>query len=164
MQQRPFPELDEVYRSLILERYKNPRNKVQMEEPDIEYDEFNPVCGDQVVLQLKLDDGRIRDASFHGEGCSISQSSASIMTDLLKGKTLEEAEGLSETFRRMMQGQAPSTQELGELGKLEVFQGVRKFPVRIKCALLGWTALEEGIEEFRGRGAKPELALPPTGN
>ena len=152
MQKRPFPELDEVYRGLILERYKNPSNKIQMEEPDIEYDELNPVCGDQVVLQLKLDDGRIRDASFHGDGCSISQASASIMTDLLRGKTLQEAECLSETFRRMMQGDARSTEELGEPGKLEVFQGVRKFPVRIKCALLGWTALEEGITKYRGKG------------
>ena len=151
MRQRLFPELDELYRGLILERHKNPGNKIHMDEPDIEYDEFNPVCGDQVVLQLKLDDGTIREAGFHGEGCSISQASASIMTEMLKGKTLEEAESLSETFRRMMQGQAPSTGELEKMGKLEVFQGVLSFPVRIKCALLGWTALEEGIEEFRGK-------------
>ena len=151
MQEFPFDEIDELYRGAILDHYRNSRNKVKMEVPDIEYDEYNPICGDRVVLQLKLDDDLIGEASFHGQGCSISQASASMLTDSLKGKTLEEAEGLAETFRQMMRGRAPSEEELAELGSLEALQGVRKFPVRIKCALLAWAALEEGIEEYRAR-------------
>ena len=122
---------------------------VEIEDPDIEYDEFNPICGDQVVLQLKLNDGRISEVGFHGRGCSISQASASMMTGSLKEKTPEEAEQLSSIFRRLIQGHAPSEDEHAELGDLKALQGVRKFPVRIKCALLAWTALEEGIAEYR---------------
>ena len=107
-----------------------------------------------MVLQLKLNDGRIEEAGFHGQGCSISQASASIMTDSLKRKTPEEAEQLSSTFRRLMQGHALHENELTGLGNLAAFQGVRKFPVRIKCALLAWTALEEGISEYRRAGTR----------
>ena len=149
MQPFPFDEIDELYRDKILDHYRNSRNKVPVTGPDIEYDEFNPICGDQVVLQLKLDDARIREAGFHGQGCSISQASASMMTDLLKGKTLEKAEALAEIFRRLMLELHPSDDELRELGESVVLEAVRKFPVRIKCALLAWTALEEGIAEYR---------------
>ena len=149
MQQFPFDDIDELYRKAILDHYRSPRNMVELDEPDIEYDEFNPICGDQVVLQLKLNDGRIEDVGFHGQGCSISRASASMMTDSLKEKTPEEAEQLSDTFRRLMRGHAPSEAEHAELGDLEALQGVRKFPVRIKCALLAWTALEVGIAEYR---------------
>ena len=151
MQKFPSEEIDALYGEVILDHYRNSRNKARIEEPDIEYDEYNPICGDQVVLQLKLDDGYIGNAGFHGQGCSISQASASMMTDLLKGKTLKEAEDLAETFRQMMHGSPPSPEELAEMRDLEALQGVRKFPVRIKCALLAWTALEEGIEEYRSR-------------
>ena len=149
MQQFPFDEIDELYRKVILDHYRSPRNMVEIEEPDIEYDEYNPICGDQVVLQLKLSDGRIEEVGFHGQGCSISQASASMMTDSLREKTPEEAEQLSGTFRRLMQGHEPSEDEHAELGDLKALQGVRRFPVRIKCALLAWTALEEGIAGYR---------------
>ena len=149
MQQFPFDEIDELYQKVILDHYRSPQNMVEIEDPDIEYDEFNPICGDQVVLQLKLHDGRIAEVGFHGQGCSISQASASMMTGSLKEKTPEEAEQLSSTFRRLIQGHAPSEDERAELGDLKALQGVRKFPVRIKCALLAWTALEEGIAEYR---------------
>ena len=154
MQQFPFDEIDELYRKVILDHYRSPRNMVEIGEPDIEYDEYNPICGDRVVLQLKVNDGRIEEAGFHGQGCSITQASASVMTDSLKGKTPEEAEQLSSTFRRLMQGHALSEGELTGLGNLAAFQGVRKFPVRIKCALLAWTALEEGIAEYRRAGTR----------
>ena len=153
-QQFPFDEIDELYRDVILDHYRNPTKKASIEAPDIEYDEFNPICGDRVVLQLKLEDTQIGEATFHGEGCSISQASASMMTELLGGKTLEEAEALSSSFRKLMRGATPSEDELAKLGDLEALQGVRKFPVRIKCALLAWSALEEGIEEYRGRRAR----------
>ena len=151
MKEFPFDEIDRLYGEVILDHYRNSRNKVQITEPDIEYDEYNPICGDRVVLQLKLNDGLIREGGFQGQGCSISQASASVMTGLLKGKSLKKAEELAENFRQMMHGRAPSEVQLKELGDLEAFQAVRKFPVRIKCALLAWTALEEGIEEYRTR-------------
>ena len=154
MQEFPLDELGELYRDVILRHYRRPRSSAKIEDPDIEYDEYNPVCGDQVVLQMKLSDDRIGQAGFQGEGCSISQASASIMAELLEGKTLEEAELLSESFRRMMLGETHSEAELELLGDLEALQGVRKFPVRIKCALLAWTALEEGIAEYRTKGKK----------
>ena len=154
MQQFPFEEIDALYGNVILAHYKNSRHKVKIEEPEIEYDEFNPICGDQVVLQLKLNDSRVQKAGFQGQGCSISQASASMMTDLLEGRTLQEAEELSESFRKLMRGGAPSEDELLELGDLKSLEVVRKFPVRIKCALLAWTALEEGIGEYREKGTE----------
>ena len=159
MQKFPIEELDELYQDVILDHYRNSRNKAKLESPDIEFDGFNPFCGDEVVLQIKLSDGAangtVGAASFHGQGCSISQASASMMTDLLKGKTLEEAVALSEMFRKMMMGTAPTDEELERMGDLEALQGVRKFPIRIKCALLAWAALEDGIQEYHsGRKSK----------
>ena len=151
MQEIPCDEIEELYRDAILKHYRSSSNKVRLEEPDIEYDEYNPICGDQVVVQLRLTDGRIGEARFHGEGCSISQASASMMTDVLRGRTLEEADEIGETFRQMMRGRSPTEEERAELGDLGALQVVRRFPVRIKCALLGWTALEIGIEEYRAR-------------
>lgn len=151
MQQFPMEELDELYQEVILDHYRNSRNKTPLPSPDIEYDGFNPFCGDEVVLQLKLSDGAVQQAGFHGQGCSISQASASMMTDLLKGKTLEEAEALSEIFRQIMSGREPTDEELDLIGDLEALKGVRKFPVRIKCALLAWATLEDGITEYRSR-------------
>ena len=153
MRSFPFDELDDVYQDVILAHYKNPRNRGTIQDPDIQYREFNPICGDEVVLQLRLKDGRITEVGSHGDGCSITQASASMMTELLKGKMLEEAERLSESFRQMMGGHSPSEDELRQLGDLEALRGVRKFPVRIKCALLAWSALEEGLEGYRASHA-----------
>ena len=170
MQEFPFDELGDLYQKIILDHYRNSRNKSNLAIPDIEYDEFNPICGDQVVLQIKLSAGRIAQACFHGEGCAISQASASILTELLKGKTLEAAEGLAARFRDVMQGRAPSGEDLeklgdiqasgapgapGALGALGALQAVRRFPLRVKCALLAWIALEEGIEQYRVRTSTP---------
>ena len=146
MQEFPFDEIDELYGKVILDHYRNPRRTVRIEDADVEYDEFNPICGDRVVLQLKMDGDRIAEAGFQGEGCSVTRASASMMADLLGGMTLAEAEELAEAVRRMMlQGALPDD----GLGDLEALRGVRRFPVRIKCALLAWTALEEGIDEYR---------------
>ena len=154
MREFPFERIDELYRGVILSHYRNPRNKDPIQNPDIEYNEYNPVCGDQVVLQLKLSDGRIGEAGFSGEGCAISQASASMLADSLLGKTLEEATELADIFTRMMNGRAPSAHQIAQLGELESLQGVRKFPVRIKCALLAWTALEEGILQWEVKAGK----------
>ncbi len=149
MQELPMEEMDDLYQEVILDHYRNSRNKAPLASPDIEYDGFNPFCGDELVLQIRLVDGAVQDAGFHGQGCSISQASASMMTDLLKGKTLEEAQALSEAFRHMMAGNELTAEELALMGDLEALQGVRKFPVRIKCALLAWATLEDGISEYR---------------
>ena len=154
MNSLPFEEIDQVYGQVILGHYNKSGNKVRLEEPDIEYDEYNPICGDRVVLQLKLKDGRIREAGFHGEGCSISQASASMMTEILRGKTLKQVLGLSGTFRQMMHRTAPLQEGTSELGDLEALRAVRNFPVRIKCALLAWTALEEGIGEYQAGSSR----------
>ena len=147
-----FGELDDLYREVILDHYRSPRNRRPLEKADIESRGFNPFCGDEVVLQLKIDDaGLIGEVSQGGHGCSISQASASILSDLLRGKTLEEGELLSGAFRGMMRGEELSNDQLDAMGDLEALQGVRKFPIRIKCALLPWAALDDGVAEYRAR-------------
>ena len=141
----PEPQLDELYRDVILDHYRSPRNKGQLSDPTIVSEGVNPLCGDEINLQIHLAGDKVEDIKFHGRGCSISQSSSSMMTELLKGKSLEQATSLAAAFKGMMQGKEPEALE--ELGDLEALQGVRKYPVRIKCALLAWTTLEEGIKK-----------------
>lgn len=149
----PLDELDELYREVILDHYRNPRNRQPVPHPDIVGEGQNPFCGDEVTVQIGLEGERIARVGIQGRGCSISQASASMMGELLKGKGLQEARRLFRRVRDMLQGKALSPQELEELGDLEALRGVSKFPVRIKCALLGWMALEEGIANWeRKRG------------
>ncbi|HXF82134.1 MAG TPA: SUF system NifU family Fe-S cluster assembly protein [bacterium] len=140
--------LDELYRELILEHYAHPRNRGELPDPDIKVEGANPLCGDELSIHVKLDGDRIADVRFVGRGCSISQASASMMTEQIKGKTLAEARALSARFKAMMQGEAVTAEELGDLVAL---QGVRKFPVRVKCATLSWITLEQGIDERASR-------------
>lgn len=149
MQEFPYEEIDDLYREVILDHYRNAGKKVKIASSDVEHEGYNPFCGDRVVLQLKLTDGVVEEASFYGEGCSLSRASASMMTDMLKGRTIEEAQDLAELFRRLMDGLPISEDEASGKGELAAFQAVRKFPVRIKCVLLPWTTLEEGIEQHR---------------
>ena len=143
-------DLDELYREVILDHYRNPRNPDPVADAQIRAEGFNPFCGDQVSLQIKLSgSGIIESVGLQGGGCSISLASASMLTELLKGKTLDEAQAASDTFRRLMHGEPVDKADLEALGDLEVLEGVRKFPIRIKCALLCWAALEEGMEEYR---------------
>jgi nitrogen fixation NifU-like protein len=153
VQQSPPEELDDLYRRVVLDHNRTPRNQAALADPDVEYEEYNPVCGDRVALQISLVNGVIRAVGFQGQGCAISQASASLMTESLKGLGLEEAEALSQAFRHLMgRGNTGDEKvESSELGDLEALQGVRKFPVRIKCALLAWVALEAGIEDYRSR-------------
>lgn len=145
-------ELDDLYREVILDHYRRPRNQQRLEDAQVQAEGNNPFCGDEIALQVKLNgQGAIQDIGFQGRGCSISQASVSMLTEALKGKTLEEAEALSQTFRRMMRGEELDDADLEALGDLEALRGVRKFPVRIKCALLAWTTLEEGMEAYRAR-------------
>ncbi|MBI2171331.1 MAG: SUF system NifU family Fe-S cluster assembly protein [Chloroflexi bacterium] len=145
-------DLDELYKEVILDHYRNPRNAQRLDDAHVKAHGFNPFCGDEVDLQLRLNgDGAIREVGFQGRGCSISQASASLLTEELKGKTLAQTEALRQAFRRMMMGERLTDEERESLGGLEVLAGVRQFPVRIKCALLVFSALEDGIKEHRGR-------------
>lgn len=142
---RSTPQLGSLYQELILDHYKRPRNRGELEGANAVAHLNNPTCGDQIRLQLRVAEGRIEDAKFLGDGCSISQSSASMMTQLLKGKTVEEAAALAERFTRMMHGDADAARDKA-LGDLRALAGVSKFPVRVKCALLGWNALTEALK------------------
>jgi len=139
-----FNNLDTLYRSVIMDHYKNPRNKGVL-EGSLTVNMNNPTCGDRILLTLQVEDGIVKDAKFDGEGCSISMSSASMMTQAIKGKKVEEAFGLSKTFSEMMQGKDYNDDI--DLGDIEALQGVCKFPARIKCATLAWKAMEKGFNE-----------------
>jgi nitrogen fixation NifU-like protein len=140
------PKLDSLYQQLILEHYRNPRNKGDLEDGTVEVHLNNPVCGDEIRLQLRIEDDRIARAKFTGQGCSISQSAASMMTTLLQGRRVDEAELLAERFTEMMHGSEEAARDKS-LGDLRALSGVSKFPVRIKCALLGFEALQRALEE-----------------
>ena len=138
--------LDQLYRSVIMDHYKNPRNKGSLAEDSVTIDMNNPTCGDRIHLTLKVEDGIVKDAKFDGEGCSISMSSASMMTQIIKGKKIEEALELADMFSKMMLGEEFDVDKY-DLGDVEALQGVAKFPARIKCATLAWKAMEKGVKE-----------------
>ncbi|EDL62953.1 Fe-S cluster assembly sulfur transfer protein SufU [Bacillus sp. SG-1] len=140
-----FNNLDQLYRQVIMDHYKNPRNKGSLEDGSLTVDMNNPTCGDRIHLHMKVEDGKVTDAKFDGEGCSISMASASMMTQIVKGKDVESALKLSEVFSNMMQGK--EYDEDIDLGDIEALQGVAKFPARIKCATLAWKAMEKGVKE-----------------
>lgn len=127
-----------------MDHYKNPRNKGSLQEDAVTIDMNNPTCGDRIHLTLKVTDGIVEDAKFDGEGCSISMSSASMMTQLIKGKKVEEAIELSDIFSKMMMGEEYSDKY--DLEDVEALQGVSQFPARIKCATLAWKAMEKGVK------------------
>lgn len=143
---RTTPDLGGLFQELILEHYKRPRNKGSLEHATADVHMNNPVCGDEVHLYLQLDGDTITDVRFVGTGCSISQASISMMTDLLKGKTIDEALALDERFKQMMHGDEEAARDKG-LRDARALAGVSRFPARVKCALLGWNALEEAVKE-----------------
>jgi nitrogen fixation NifU-like protein len=157
-----MPGLEDLYREIILDHYRNPRNRGELPVPPAHRVEgFNPLCGDEIVVYLTVDDGVVTDLKIGGQGCSISQSSASMMSAAVKGKTVEEARALIRAFKGMMSiheqrldGEGDATAEADaaadaeiKLGDLEALQGVVKFPVRIKCATLSWNTLGQGLDE-----------------
>jgi nitrogen fixation protein NifU and related proteins len=133
--------LDQLYKELILEHYKHPRNKGTLEHA-ISEEGVNPSCGDEIKLYLKFADKAIKDVKFIGEGCAISQASASMMTEAIKGKSLEEVSSLTRDFKAMIHGEAPAD----ELGDLKMLQGISKLHARVKCATLPWLTLEQLIK------------------
>ncbi|MFB6467517.1 Fe-S cluster assembly sulfur transfer protein SufU [Cytobacillus sp. Hz8] len=137
--------LDTLYRQVIMDHYKNPRNKGVLEGDTLTINMNNPTCGDRIQLSLKVEEGKVTDAKFEGEGCSISLSSASMMTQAIKGKPIDETLQLSKIFSEMMQGH--DYDENLDLGDIEALQGVSKFPARIKCATLAWKAMEKALKD-----------------
>jgi nitrogen fixation protein NifU and related proteins len=138
--------LAELYQELILDHYRRPRNQGVLEAHSRHVALANPVCGDELELDLLLDGDTITDVRFSGHGCSISQASASMMTQLIKGKTVAEARQLAARFSEMMHGSAEASRDRA-LGEARALAGVARFPVRVKCALLGWNALEESTKD-----------------
>ncbi|REJ10054.1 Fe-S cluster assembly sulfur transfer protein SufU [Halobacillus trueperi] len=141
-----FNNLDTLYRQVIMDHYKNPRNRGSIDGNPMTVDMNNPTCGDRIQLQLLIEDGHVQEAKFDGEGCSISLSSASMMTQAIKGKPVDEALKMSELFSELMQGNDVDEGDI-DLGDIEALQGVSKFPARIKCATLAWKAMEKGVDE-----------------
>src|SRR5918992_4445077 len=137
--------LDELYKEVILDHYRAPRNKGQLDPHDVALERNNPLCGDEIELFLKFDGESLEGIAFDGKGCSISQASASMMTEKVKGLSGKDAAELAETIKSMMAGETEGDQD--QLGDLVSLKGVVKYPVRIKCALLGWNTLVEALEE-----------------
>jgi nitrogen fixation NifU-like protein len=137
-------DLRELYQQVILDHSKKPRNFRKVEGANRSAEGHNPLCGDQITLQLRVQENVIRDIGFEGSGCAISKASASMMTDSVKGKTRAEAERLFEKFHQLVTGD--KTGDPGDLGKLAVFSGVSEFPIRVKCATLPWHTLRAALE------------------
>ncbi len=172
-----MPGLEDLYREIILDHYRSPRNRGELESPPaVRVEGFNPLCGDEIVVTLDVEDGVVADIKIAGTGCSISQSSASLMSAAVKGRTVAEARELIATFKGMMSiheatlpaaavaaggGSEPAVEpepeavpiDVESLGELAALQGVVKFPVRIKCATLSWNTLAQGLDEAVGAPA-----------
>ena len=146
--------LDEIYRNdVILDHRRNPRNPRHVSGADVVADGVNPFCGDEIHLQIRLDEcARVVQVGFQGAGCSINQATGSMLSEAIKGLTLDEADRLSADFHRMMQGPEPTSDALAELGELGSLAKVRDFPVRIKCALLAWSTLEDALRIYNAKG------------
>ena len=140
-------ELSALYQEMILDHYRRPRNKGRLENADASVEMKNPLCGDEIGLQLMFDGDSISDVKFSGRGCSISQASASMMTQLVKGKNRGEIDSLRNQFRDLMLGVASGDEQ--KLGALRSLSGVARFPARVKCALLAWNALDDALTNTR---------------
>jgi nitrogen fixation NifU-like protein len=139
--------LEDLYREIILDHYRTPRNRGELEPPAVSAEGHNPLCGDEICIYLDVKDGVVADVKFSGSGCSISQSSASMMTNAVKGKSVDEVKAIVRRFKHMMTVDDDDTpvDENVKLGDLEALQGVVKFPVRIKCATLSWNTLVDAL-------------------
>jgi nitrogen fixation NifU-like protein len=160
-----MPGLEDLYREIILDHYRNPRNRGELEVPPATKAEgFNPLCGDEIQVFLDIEDGTVTDLKVTGQGCSISQSSASMMSQAVKGKSVDEARALVRAFKGMMSihehvldaddsdGDEDEASDV-KLGDLEALRGVVKFPVRIKCATLAWNTLTQGLDDAQAKAS-----------
>jgi nitrogen fixation NifU-like protein len=138
-------EVEQLYQEIILDHYKHPHGRGLRDPFDAESFQVNPTCGDEVTLRVKLDDGKVTDVSYDGQGCSISQASTSVLTDLVVGHTLEEAFTTMDAFVELMQGKGKIEPDEDVLEDGVAFAGVAKYPARVKCALLGWMAFKDAV-------------------
>ena len=153
------PQLDELYREVVLDHYRTPRGRCPVQRADVHSRGHNPVCGDELEVSVQMEGEKVRGVHVLGRGCSISTASGSMLAELLPGKTRKEARTILQTFRSMMHGEAYAKDV--DLGDLEALEGVKRFPVRIKCAMLAWTTLEDGLNAWE-RGKKTAEAVTTT--
>ena len=144
-------QLGELYREVILEHYQRPTHRGELPEAQIKVDGNNPLCGDDLAFHIRLNGDRVEKVRFQGHGCAISQATASMLSQAIEGKHLKEVGQLIALLRQMMQGK--ELDESQDIGDLEALAGVRKFPVRIKCAALAWNVIEQGLNEGQNHGS-----------
>jgi len=142
-----FGDLDELYEAIILDHYRNPRNSGPVDDPDIDLEVNNPFCGDEFHIQLKVDGNSVSQVGINGRGCAISQASASLLAELVQGKSYADVNAAVDSVRRLLKGEEITEEEQDILGDIEALGGVRKFPVRIKCALLSWVGLDDALAD-----------------
>ena len=140
-------DLDELYEAIILDHYRNPRNSGPVDDPDIDLEVNNPFCGDEFHIQLKVDGNSVSQVGINGRGCAISQASASLLAELVQGKSYVDVKAAVDSVRRLLKGEEITEEEQDILGDIEALGGVRKFPVRIKCALLSWVGLDDALAD-----------------
>jgi len=140
-------DMDELYEAIILDHYRSPRNTAAVDEPDIDLEVNNPFCGDEFHIQLKIENDAVSAIGITGRGCAISQASASLLAELVEGKSSTEVQAAVDAVRRLLKGEEITDEETDILGDIEALGGVRKFPVRIKCALLSWVGLGDALKE-----------------
>jgi nitrogen fixation NifU-like protein len=146
--------LDDIYKEVILDHYKNPRNKRELPDAELSCSKNNPLCGDEITVFAHAEDGKVLEVTFVGQGCSISQSSASMMTEAVSGKTVDEVESLAADVRAMLSGEREPDEDT--FGELVALKGVVKYPVRVKCAVLAWDVLQEALGgEGAAAGSSP---------
>jgi nitrogen fixation protein NifU and related proteins len=137
--------LDDLYKEVILDHYKSPRNKRELPQATASLHKNNPLCGDEITIHARLEDGKVAEVTFEGQGCSISQASASMLTETVAGKTVQDAAGVTREFRGMMEGSVDPDEDA--FGDLIALKGVVKYPVRIKCAVLAWDVLQDVLAD-----------------
>jgi len=140
-------DLDELYEAIILDHYRSPRNSAPVDDPDIDLEVNNPFCGDEFHIQIKVFEGSVSQVGINGRGCAISQASASLLAELVEGKSYAEVKAAVDSVRRLLRGEEVTEEEQDILGDIEALGGVRKFPVRIKCALLSWVGLDDALTD-----------------
>jgi nitrogen fixation NifU-like protein len=140
-------DMNDLYEAIILDHYRSPRNTAPVETPDIDLDVNNPFCGDEFHIQLKVENDSVAQVGITGRGCAISQASASLLAELVEGKSSAEVRAAVDSLRRLLKGEEVTEEEREILGDIEALEGVRKFPVRIKCALLSWVGLDDALKD-----------------
>jgi nitrogen fixation NifU-like protein len=148
----PQAAMDSMYQEIILDHYKNPHHKGLQDTYDAEVHHVNPTCGDEITLRVRVSDGLVDEVTYDGQGCSISQASASVMTDLVTGRPVDEALALQDEFLTLMQGRGQVEPDEESLEDAVAFAGVAKYPARVKCALLGWMAWKDATAQAVGDG------------